>query len=278
MPPGKSWLSYIPGYDGLSHYFEVQFHGVMGSHVIIQHLVAAIFVILCLTVLAFIARGQLGDKDGDILPDGKFSAKTIVELVMNFVLMIMQFAMPYKTALKHFPVLGTLGFFILFSNLLGLVPGFLPPTENWNTTVACALIVFVYYNGYALMKLGAGHIAHMANPLGESWSWVMAPLFLPIELISHCIRPFSLSVRLLCNIAGDHMIMAVFISIFPFLLPLPFLGLGLFVSCLQAFVFLLLSSVYIAEVEDIILHHEHAHAHDHHETKSHASGAEAPAH
>jgi F-type H+-transporting ATPase subunit a len=126
------------------------------------------------------------------------------------------------------------------------------------------------------MKLGAGHIAHMANPLGETWSWALAPLFLPIELISHCIRPFSLSVRLLCNIAGDHMIMAVFISIFPFLLPLPFLGLGLFVSCLQAFVFLLLSSVYIAEVEDIIAHHNHAHEHG--ESKSHTAGAEAPAH
>jgi F-type H+-transporting ATPase subunit a len=275
MPPGKSWLSYIPGYEGLEHYFASHFHGAMGSHVIIQHLAAAVLVIVFMTILALIARGQLGGKDADILPDGKFSAKTIVEIVMNFVLMIMQFTMTYKTALKHFPVLGTLGFFILFSNLLGLIPGFLPPTENWNTTVACAIIVFVYYNGYGLIKLGAGHIAHMANPLGETWSWVMAPLFLPIELISHCIRPFSLSVRLLCNIAGDHMIMAVFITIFPFLLPLPFLGLGLFVSLLQVFVFLLLSSVYIAEVEDIILHHEHAHEH---ETQSHAAGAEAAAH
>ena len=277
MPPGKSWLSYIPGYADLNTYVENTFHGVMGGHAIIQHLAAAIFVILFLTVLALLARGQVTGND-DILPDGRFSAKTIVEIVMNFVLTVMQFTMPYKTAIRHFPVLGTLGFFILFSNLLGLIPGFLPPTENWNTTVACALVVFFYYNGYALMKLGAGHFAHMANPLGESWSWVLAPLFLPIEVISHCIRPFSLSVRLLCNIAGDHMIMAVFISIFPLALPLPFLGLGLFVSCLQAFVFLLLSSVYIAEVEDIIAHHEHAHEHDHHEEESHASGAEAAAH
>ena len=278
MPPGKSWLSLIPGYKDAAEYMGNSFHGVMDGHVIIQHLVAAVFVILMLTALAVVARGQVTKSGEDILPDGKFSAKTIVEIVMNFVLTVMQFTMPYKTALKHFPVLGTLGFFILFSNLLGLVPGFLPPTENWNTTVACAIVVFVYYNGYAFIKLGLGHLAHMANPLGETWSWVLAPLFFPIELISHCIRPFSLSVRLLCNIAGDHMIMAVFIGIFPLLLPLPFLGLGLFVSCLQAFVFLLLSSVYIAEVEDIIAHHHHDHGHGHDDSESHAAGAEAAAH
>jgi len=83
-------------------------------------------------------------------------------------------------------------------------------------------------------------------------------------------------VRLLCNIAGDHMIMAVFVGIFPLLLPLPFLFLGLFVSFMQAFVFLLLSSVYIGEVEANIAHHEHAHAHAH--DHSHAHAAEAAAH
>jgi F-type H+-transporting ATPase subunit a len=101
----------------------------------------------------------------------------------------------------------------------------------------------------------------MANPAGEWWGWFMAPLFLPVEIISHCIRPVSLSVRLLCNIAGDHLVLGVFVGIFPLLLPIPFIALGLFVALVQVFIFTLLSCVYIGEVEANIEHHMHAHAH-----------------
>jgi F-type H+-transporting ATPase subunit a len=107
----------------------------------------------------------------------------------------------------------------------------------------------------------------MANPVGESWGWILAPIFLPIELISHFVRPISLAVRLLCNMAGDHLVLAVFIGVFPFLLPIPFMALGLFVSLVQTFIFALLSCVYIGEVENIVAeheaHHGHAEAHAH---------------
>jgi F0F1-type ATP synthase membrane subunit a len=114
----------------------------------------------------------------------------------------------------------------------------------------------------------------MANPVGEPWGWFLAPLFLPVEIISHCIRPVSLSVRLLCNIAGDHLVMGVFVGIFPLLLPLPFLALGLFVAVIQVFIFTLLSCVYIGEVEAIVEHHLAGHAHPsdqeaHHHTQGH---------
>jgi F-type H+-transporting ATPase subunit a len=106
----------------------------------------------------------------------------------------------------------------------------------------------------------------MANPVGEPWGWFLAPIFLPVELISHCVRPVSLSVRLLCNIAGDHLVLGVFIGLaamifggLPILLPIPFLALGLFVALVQTFVFTLLSCVYIGEVEHNIEHHAHAH-------------------
>lgn len=275
MPEGQSWLSLIPRYDAAQHAAD-SMHGVMGGHVVVQHLAAMLLVSLILLVISVMARGQLASAGDDILPEDRFSPRMIVELVMKFVLYVMQFTMPYKTALKHFPLVGTLGFFILFSNLLGLIPGFLPPTENFNTTFACGTIVFVYYQLYGLFKLGAGHIAHMANPVGEPWGYFLAPLFLPVELVSHCVRPVSLSVRLLCNVAGDHMIMAVFVGIFPLLLPLPFLGLGLFVSFMQAFIFMLLSSVYIGEVEANIEHHLHAHGHAH--DHGHGHGKEAAAH
>ena len=123
--------------------------------------------------------------------------------------------------------------------------------------------MFVYYNFYAFKRLGLGHLGHMANPVGERWAWAMAPLFLPVEIISHCIRPVSLSVRLLCNIAGDHLVLGVFIGIFPLLLPIPFVALGLFVALVQTFIFVLLSCVYIGEVEANVEHHLAAHGHGH---------------
>ena len=262
MPHGESWLSYFPGFKSLREWLHHSGEGfIFGEPVHAQHIAAMVLVVLVLMGLAIAARRDLKKAGDDILPDARLSARTLVELLMEGVLIVMQFAMPRAAALRHFWLIGSLGFFILFSNLLGLIPGFLPPTENFNTTLACASTVFVYYNFYAFRKLGMGHIAHMANPTGEPWGWYLAPLMLLIEIISHCIRPVSLSVRLLCNIAGDHLVLSVFISIFAFLLPIPFMALGLFVAVVQTFIFLLLSSVYIGEVEAIIEHHLHQEVH-----------------
>ncbi len=236
----------------------------------IQHLAAIVIVLVLLLVLALFARRGLGRvPDGDILPDSTLTPRNTVELLLEGLLGIMQFTMSRKAALRHVWLIGPLALFILISNLLGLVPGFLPPTDNFNTTFACGALVFVYYNGYALYRMGFGHIAHMANPVGEPWGWVLAPLFLPIELISHSIRPISLSVRLLCNIAGDHLVLLVFVSIFAWFLPIPFIGLGLFVALVQTFVFTLLSCVYIGEVETNIEHHEHIHHGEGHAAEAH---------
>lgn len=275
MPPHTSWLNYIPGYDALAHALHEQGHGwLFGDPVHAQHVAALILVLLFLTLLALSARSGLSKAKGDILPDSKLTLRNFVELLMEGVLMIMQFAMPRAAAIRHFWLIGPLGFFILFSNLLGLIPGFLPPTESFNTTFACASVVFIYYNFYALKKLGIGHIEHMANPMGE-WTlvaFILAPLFLIVETISHCIRPVSLSVRLLCNIAGDHLVLGVFIGIFPLILPIPFMALGLFVALVQTFIFLLLSSVYIGEVEANI---EHAQHHGHAAPRGEAEPAKA---
>lgn len=273
MPHGQSWLSWLHGFHEIEHWI----HGfgpswLFGSPVHVQHLFAIVLTSLFMLLLAIRARGQLMAAKGDILPDRKLTARNIVELIMDGILTIMQFAMSYQAALRHFWIVGALAFFILFSNLLGLIPGFLPPTENFNTTFACGSIIFVYYNFQGFRKLGLGHLAHMANPVGETWGWFLAPLFLPVEIISHCIRPISLSVRLLCNIAGDHLVMGVFVGIFPLLLPLPFLGLGLFVALIQVFIFTLLSCVYIGEVEAMVEHHHaahHGHEHDHPATEGH---------
>jgi F-type H+-transporting ATPase subunit a len=121
------------------------------------------------------------------------------------------------------------------------VPGFYPPTENINTNLACALVVFVYYNYHGIKEQGIKkYLQHMAGPV----IWLM-PLIFCIELVSHAVRPVSLSVRLLGNIVGDHMVLGMFSGMVPLFLPIVFMGLAIFISVMQAFVFTLLSIVYI---------------------------------
>ncbi len=272
MPPHTSWLNFVPGFKALEHMLHDRGPGwLFKDPVHAQHIAAMLLVALFLIILSLAARSGLNkaNEKENILPDKSLTARNLVEILMEGLLSIMQFTMSREAAIRHFWIVGTLGFFILFSNLLGLIPGFLPPTENFNTTFACGTIVFIYYNFDAFRRMGLGHLAHMANPVGESWGWFLAPLFLPLEIISHCIRPISLSVRLLCNIAGDHLVLSVFVGIFPLLLPIPFVGLGLFVALIQTFVFVLLSCVYIGEVEANVEHHLHAHGDHGHEAAAH---------
>ncbi len=281
MPVGQSWLSVL--LDRTGHLHERFLHAIeamgggwlFGSHVMVQHILSMLLVTAIMLVLGLRARTQLAGAKEDVLPETHLSARTIVELIIEGLLNVMQFAMSRDAALRHFWLVGTLGFFILFSNLLGLIPGFVPPTENFNTTLACGTFVFLYYNVYAFYRLGMAHVSHMANPVGEKWGWFMAPLFIVIEPISHMVRPASLGIRLMCNIAGDHLVLSIFVSIFPFVLPLPFLGLGLFVALIQTFIFVLLASIYLGEVEDNIAAHHVHHAEHAHQRELHMEHAVA---
>ncbi|PIE89212.1 MAG: ATP synthase F0 subunit A [Acidobacteria bacterium] len=143
---------------------------------------------------------------------------------------------------KYLPLIGTLAFFIFISNLLGMIPTFSSATGNFNTTVACALIVFVYYNYQGFKEHGLGYLKHFAGPI----IW-LAPLMIPIEIISHLARPFSLSVRLFGNISGEHIVTAVFYTqLVPWLVPVPIMFIGLLAAFLQTFVFIMLTQIYIA--------------------------------
>jgi len=143
---------------------------------------------------------------------------------------------------KYLPLIGTLAFFIFISNLLGMIPTFSSATGNFNTTVACALIVFIYYNYQGVKEHGMGYVKHFMGPI-----WWLAPLMLPIEIISHLARPFSLSVRLFGNISGEHIVTAVFYTqLIPWLVPVPIMFIGLLAAFLQTFVFIMLTQIYIA--------------------------------
>jgi F-type H+-transporting ATPase subunit a len=146
-----------------------------------------------------------------------------------------------ENAKKYFPLLGASFFFILFANFLGIIPGFLPPTGNFNVPVACALVIFVMYNFYGFKENGLGYLKHFAGPV-----IFLAPLMFVIEVISHFVRPVSLSLRLFMNITGDHLILGVFTNLVHYIIPAIFIGLGIFVSFLQAFIFTVLSAIYIS--------------------------------
>jgi F-type H+-transporting ATPase subunit a len=141
----------------------------------------------------------------------------------------------------YVPVIGTVGLFIFSCNLIGLVPGLMSPTSKLNVTVGCALVVFFYYHAQGVKAQGLGYFKHFVGPIP-----VLAPLMIPIEIISHFSRPVSLSMRLFGNIFAEELLIVIMASIIPFFLPLPFMAVAIFTSVIQAFVFVLLACIYIA--------------------------------
>ncbi len=142
---------------------------------------------------------------------------------------------------KYLPVIGTVGVFIFAANFIGLIPGFMSPTSKLNVTVGCALVVFFYYHAQGVRAQGLAYFKHFVGPIP-----VLAPLMIPIEIISHFSRPVSLSMRLFGNIFAEELLIIIMASIIPFLLPLPFMAVAIFTSVIQAFVFVLLACIYIA--------------------------------
>jgi F-type H+-transporting ATPase subunit a len=205
-----------------------------------DHVVMAALVALFLTVMSLLAWRKLRNTESCLLPDGRASGFNILQIVVEAVYRLMEDIMGPR-ARSHLPLIATLFIYILTSDLLGVIPGLAPPTENVNTNLACALVVFLYYNYVGIRTQGfVNYLRHMAGPV----IW-LAPLLFAIELVSHLVRPVSLSVRLLGNIVGDHIVLGIFSSLVPLILPIVFMGLAIFVSFMQAFVFALLTIIYI---------------------------------
>jgi len=153
---------------------------------------------------------------------------------------------------KFTPVVGTVGLFILFSNLLGLIPGLMSPTAKLNVTIGCALSVFLYYHGQGFKAHGLKYLKHFVGPIP-----FIAPLMIPIELISHFSRVISLSIRLFSNIFAEEVLILVISSIVSIFLPLPFMALSIFTAFLQAFVFVLLTCIYLSGAVEEEEEHKH---------------------
>ena len=165
--------------------------------------------------------------------------------------------------LKYFPVVATFGVLILVSNLMGFIPGMLPPTSSTSVTFALGISSFVYYNYIGIKENGLfGHLRHFAGPV-----LAIAPLLFLIELISNFIRPLSLGIRLFGNMFADEKVAENIANLAPgktyWLVPVLIMPLGLFVAFIQTFIFMFLSMVYISEVSHPPHdeHTEHGHGH-----------------
>jgi F-type H+-transporting ATPase subunit a len=148
------------------------------------------------------------------------------------------------------PFLVALALFILLCNLIGLIPGFESPTAVPIVPLGCAIVAFFYYQAQGFKHAGAAYLAHFLGPSDKDMSIIiripLAILMLPIELISHLARVLSLTIRLFANMFAGDMVTLVFFSLVPIGVPIFFLGLHLGVSFLQTYIFVLLTTVYLA--------------------------------
>jgi F-type H+-transporting ATPase subunit a len=209
--------------------------------------VGALFVTF-LMVMIGLAYSKAVAASSSVVPDGKFSLRYIVEAALDMVQGLAKDNCGTHWR-EHITFLAALFFFILVSNLSGLVPGFPPPTLKMETNVAMGLFAFVVYNWAGIKEHGAGgYLKTFLGPVA-----FIAPLFFMIEMVSHASRPFSLGLRLAGNIFGDHTLLTVFTSLSYLVLPAALTFFGLLVAIVQSFVFTLLTGIYIS----MAMSHDH---------------------
>lgn len=192
------------------------------------------FVMFMIILFALFARLTL-----KVMPSG---FQNVVEAIVEGIYSFVEDILGEKETKKHFKLIATLGIFIFFANITELIPYFTPPTSSWNTTIAMALLVFAYYQFLGIKTHGFRYVKHFMGPV-----WWLVPLMLPVEIIGHFARILSLSVRLFGNIGGDDLLLAIIFFLAPWLIPLPIMALVLLAAVLQAFIFALLSTLYIAD-------------------------------
>ena len=208
--------------------------GLVGEHG--KALVPNYILYTWLVMLILIVLGWLGTRNLSMVPKG---IQNFWEIIVNgledFVVSTMG-----EHGRNVFPFLLTLFIFILFSNFVGLVPGGMAPTANLNTNAAMAITVFLVYNFIGIKEHGGKYIKHFTGPMLP-----LAPLMFPIELLSHLARPLSLTVRLFGNIFGEELVLILFFMLLPIVATLPVYFLYSLVDTIQAFIFFMLSMIYI---------------------------------
>jgi len=233
MAHSFTWLSTLP---------------FVRDHSVPENAMASILVTLLLIVFAFFLRPRLSNIDQAMQPEDGVTARNIGEQFVEMISGIAEGVIGHHYE-RYVPLLASFFAFILLSNLLGLLPGFSPPTSNVNTTFALGLVSFLAYNFYGLREGGLKYLKHFMGPM-----LVLAPLMVLIELMSHAFRPLSLGIRLFANMFADHELISIFTGLTKIGVPVLFYFLGLLVCVVQAFVFTMLTAVYITLA---VSHEEH---------------------
>ena len=209
----------------------------VGIPVVIQ---AALLATIILVLTGLLLKRQLAiAADEGVVPDDGVSLRNVLELLVDAMAGLARDNMGDEWR-RWFPLVGTIFFFILVSNLLGLFPGLGGATSYVETTTGWAIITVVVAEFVGMRKHGFGYIKHFLGPV-----WWLAPVFFVLEIPLDLARVLTLSVRLLANMFADHTIVAVWLGLVPIVIPAIFMGLGLVVAILQAFVFSLLTMIYI---------------------------------
>ena len=222
-----------------------------GLHTNIKEYIITFAVVGFAIILAgLVYRSKLSKVVNIVIPDKGITFRNLIEAYGQFIFDQCKLVIGEKNTPKYFSFVATMFLVILLSNLIGLIPGFLPPTEFLNTTIALGIFSFIFYNLKGCKELGViNYLKHFAGPL-----WYMAVLIFPIEILSNLIRPVSLALRLRGNMFGDHLVLSKFSELAPAFIPIIFMVLGILVSIIQAYVFTVLSMVYISLA---VAHHDH---------------------
>lgn len=235
--------------DGIPHFINYYSLIADGIGLAKEHtaILGSLLTLGLVVVIGLLFKSSVEKSMDDVSPSAKISMRSFVEMALDFLYSLTKehCGQGYR---KFLPLMAGLFLFILISNLSGLIPGLPPTTENLNTNLAMGMIVFLCYNYAGIKEHGASYIKQFTGPF-----LVLALLFIPIELISHSVRPLSLAFRLLANIFCDHLLLGVFSGIVPLVIPTLLLFFGLLVSFVQSFVFVLLTGIYV----NMAISHDH---------------------
>ncbi|HXX53863.1 MAG TPA: F0F1 ATP synthase subunit A [Thermodesulfovibrionales bacterium] len=206
---------------------------IINPHVVPHYVSYAFLASLLLVGVGLVMRGSLA-----LVPKG---VQNFMEVMVESLFKLAEDNIGHHWGKYFFPLIGTLGLYILVSNFMGLIPGFTAPSSNINMTASMAIPVFLATHYYGIKVHGVKYIKHFLGPI----MW-LAPMMFIIEFIGHLVRPVTLSVRLFGNMIAKHMLLFALGLLVPFIIPVAILGLGVLVSLIQAFVFVLLTSLYLA--------------------------------
>ena len=256
MPEHASWLTLL-----LAHMKDTLAHnaGAIGDTVIghqpptwesFEPITASLIVAGIVLLVGLSVRTRLSNVKDAVIPDDRLTLRTFMEAFLGYFYDLAKSVMDADRAKKYFPLIGTAATFVFFANIMALIPGLPVATSSLNITLGSALVVFILFNAYGIATNGVGYFKHLAGPM-----LILAPLIFLIEIISLCVRPITLAVRLMLNMAVDHLIVGIFLGLIAVVVPLPVMLLGIIVVVVQTLVFALLTSIYIGLATEHEEHH-----------------------